>query len=111
MLANGGGQPQPNANPVVNGEVHDLLEVVQPLNRANETSRQNPAANPSDPEMQAAVRNVYLGIPEARSAAQPVNPQGNRLNVNRVDNRAGLVTESRDPARQNAVIHKSYIKK
>jgi hypothetical protein len=42
---------------------------------------------------------------------QPANVPGNRLNVNRVDGAAGLVTESRDPARQNAVIHKSYIKK
>ena len=43
--------------------------------------------------------------------AQAVNPDGNRLSVNRVEGAAGLVTESRDPARQNAVIHKSYIKK
>jgi hypothetical protein len=49
--------------------------------------------------------------PLNRAPAQPANPAGNRLNVNRVDNRSALVTESRDPARQNAVIHKSYIKK
>lgn len=45
------------------------------------------------------------------AAPVAVNPQGNRLNVNRVEDRAGLVSEARDPARQNAVIHRSFIKK
>jgi hypothetical protein len=79
-----GAQPapqQPAPNANPAGEVQDLLEVVRPLNR------------PAQP-----------------AAGQPATP-GNRLNVNRVENRAGLVTEARDPARQNAVIHKSYIKK
>lgn len=47
---------------------------------------------------------------EGRSPAA-VNPDGNRLSVNRVEDGAGLVTESRDPARRNAVIHRSLIKK
>jgi hypothetical protein len=45
------------------------------------------------------------------AAAPALNAAGNRLNINRVGNAAGLVTESRDPARGNAVIHKSYIRK
>jgi hypothetical protein len=36
---------------------------------------------------------------------------GNRLNSNFNDNRSSLMVESRDPARQNAVIHRSYLKK
>jgi hypothetical protein len=44
-------------------------------------------------------------------AAQPVNPDGNRLNSNRVENRTALTVESRDAARPGVVIHKSYIKK
>lgn len=80
MNRSGGAQPNrlPNASPVANGEVQDLREFLQPLNRP---------------------------------AAQPASTMGNRLNINRVDNAAGLVTESRDPTRQNAIIHKSYIKK
>lgn len=41
---------------------------------------------------------------------RPSTP-GNRLNINRVGNAAGLVTESRDAGRGNAIIHKSYIKR
>ena len=37
------------------------------------------------------------------AAPAPVNPDGNRLNTNRVDNRSTLMTESKDPTR-NAVI-------
>lgn len=42
---------------------------------------------------------------------QPASPSANQLNVRHVENAAGLVTESRDPTRQNAVIHRSFIKK
>lgn len=48
--------------------------------------------------------------PPAQPAA-PVNPNGNRLNSSRAENSSTLMVESRDPARQNAVIHRSYIKK
>jgi hypothetical protein len=44
------------------------------------------------------------------AAEQPSRPDGNHLTINRVENAAGLVTESRDATRQNALIHKSYIK-
>jgi hypothetical protein len=45
-----------------------------------------------------------------QTEARPSTP-GNRLNINRVGSAAGLVTESRDAGRGNAVIHKSYIKR
>jgi hypothetical protein len=45
-----------------------------------------------------------------QTEARPSTP-GNRLNINRVGNAAGLVTESRDAGRGNAIIHKSYIKR
>ncbi|HEY1189145.1 MAG TPA: DUF6569 family protein, partial [Gemmata sp.] len=50
--------------------------------------------------------NVPAGQP-----APPVNPNGNRLNSNRTESHSTLMVESRDPARQNAVIHRSYIRK
>jgi hypothetical protein len=53
----------------------------------------------------------FQNLPRPGTSNQPLNPEGNRLKVNRVESAAGLVSESRDPARQNAVIHKSYIKK
>jgi hypothetical protein len=67
--------------------------------------------NPSAP----AQDNVIMGGSgpgrmERGLPAPPANP-GNRLNNNRTENRSTLVVESRDPARQNAVIHRSYIKK
>lgn len=60
------------------------------------------------------VRSPYQTQMQQRAGlpnSQPLNRDGNRLNVNRVENATGLVSESRDPARQNAVIHRSYIKK
>ncbi|HEV3383871.1 MAG TPA: DUF6569 family protein [Gemmata sp.] len=45
------------------------------------------------------------------SQSQAPQSNGNRLNVNRVENASGLMSESRDPTRQNAVIHRSFIKK
>ena len=51
------------------------------------------------------------GRPQSfQTEGRPSTP-GNRLNINRVDGAAGLVTESRDPSRGNAIIHKSYIKR
>ncbi|VTU02372.1 Uncharacterized protein (Fragment) OS=uncultured bacterium PE=4 SV=1 [Gemmataceae bacterium] len=48
------------------------------------------------------------------AAAQQVRTPaaaGNRLNVQRVEDAAGLCSESRDAGRGNALIHKSFIKK
>lgn len=51
------------------------------------------------------------GNRRATQPAAPASPDGNRLNSNFNDNRASLMVESRDPTRQNAVIHRSYLKK
>jgi len=52
------------------------------------------------------------GLANPGSNANPAsNPAGNRLNVQRVEDKSGLSSESRDPARHNALIHKSFIKK
>ena len=71
------------------------LDFAVPLNRgpnAPAAPALNPALNPARP------------VP-------PANPDGNRLSSNRQENRSTLVVESRDPTRQNAVIHRSYLKK
>lgn len=67
------------------------------------------------------MRNLRLSgpriyqTPDSEITAQglpgPASADGNRLNSNRTESRSTLVVESRDPARQNAVIHRSYIKK
>ncbi len=81
----------------------------QPVQLAGAQPQPAPNRNPdANNEVQDLLEVLR---PLNRTAAQPANPTGNRLNVNRVDNASALVTESRDPARQNAVIHKSYIKK
>jgi hypothetical protein len=55
-----------------------------------------------------AADNVGRGNAMPQPASQP---PGNRLNVNRVDNRAAVVIEARDAAQPSAVIHKSFIAK
>jgi hypothetical protein len=55
-------------------------------------------------------RPVHTEGQVVQTEARPSTP-GNRLNINRVGNAGGLVTESRDAGRGNAVIHKSYIKR
>jgi len=47
--------------------------------------------------------------PNFDGVASPIVQTGNRLSVQRVEDRAGLCSESRDPSRQNALIHKSYM--
>jgi hypothetical protein len=61
----------------------------------------NPAPVANDPANPAS--DVAPQLPN-----EPANP-GYRLNVNRVANDIGLVSESRDATRQNALIHKSLI--
>ena len=53
----------------------------------------------------------YSGEGRAAGQPAPANRDGNRLNSNRAENNSALTVESRDPNRNNAVIHKSYIKK
>jgi hypothetical protein len=71
------------------------------------------SVNPATPRNVdvAEVQDLLEQLPRANSPALAANPQGNRLNINRVGNAAGLVTESRDAGRGNAMIHKSYIKR
>ncbi|MBA4190822.1 MAG: hypothetical protein C0467_22780 [Planctomycetaceae bacterium] len=97
LTANGGNMAQPvgrDRNPAVqtlqtnDGNQLQFQEVAQQqLDRVQTPGIANPAPNGS------------------------TSSTGNRLNVQRVEDRAGLSTESRDPARQNALIHKSFIKK
>ena len=56
-------------------------------------------------------RSIWTALSLCRPRSPSGQPAGNRLNINRVGNAAGLVTESRDAGRGNAVIHKSYIKR
>jgi hypothetical protein len=59
------------------------------------------------------VRSVNpAGLQPGQPLAQPsANPNGNRLNTNVNVNPSSLMVESRDPARQNAIIHRSYLRR
>ena len=70
-----------------------------------------PAGQTVNPTAAAPDNVVMGGNGAARVQAAPANTDGNRLSSNRMENRSTLMVESRDPARQNAVIHRSYIKK
>jgi hypothetical protein len=80
--------------------------LVEAYFRALNREPRQQAIEPAQTNLQVQLRGF-----RATPNNQPLNPEGNRLKVNRVESAAGLVSESRDPARQNAVIHKSYIKK
>jgi hypothetical protein len=108
------GQPAPNPPPLPNPRPD--VRAFANYNVAglgNNADGQNPAANPRGgvADVIQEVADLVEAAPN-RPAAPPaaVNPDGNRLTVNRVEDRSGLVSEARDPARQNAVIHKSIIK-
>jgi len=81
----------PNSNPAAGPAVDNFREVGALL---------DPAPRVPDPS----------ALPGMRAIPVQAAP-GNRLTINRVDSAAGLMTECRDPARGNAVIHKSYIKR
>jgi hypothetical protein len=51
------------------------------------------------------------GVSRAAASSQPARSNSNRLSSTRAENDSTLLIESRDPARQNAVIHRSYFKK
>ncbi len=72
--------------------------------------QQGVGANAASPDGHRQLVNVSLGVFGSSAPVTSASPDGNRLSVNRVENRSELVTESRDPARQNAVIHQSVIK-
>jgi hypothetical protein len=111
-LRGSGGNASGNANPTADwdtvlttaGSGAGRIDEQQLRLRANEVDGQAPAVQLDN--VQQALR-----VGNAAPAAVVVNTPGNRLNVNRVEDGAGLVSESRDPGRQNAVIHRSYIKK
>ncbi len=68
------------------------------------------AAQPRGADNERASGRVQTNQPNLQPAP-PLNADGNRLSSSRAENRSTLMVESRDPARQNAVIHRSYIKK
>ncbi len=67
-------------------------------------------AQPRGTDNERASGRVQTNRPNLQPAP-PLNADGNRLSSSRAENRSTLMVESRDPARQNAVIHRSYIKK
>jgi hypothetical protein len=89
----------------------------------------NPARpQPQPPQLQNFSQSIVLSEPTPRAVQQDAivvnptvgnrrvnpanpNPSANPLATNRVDNRGSLMLESRDATQQNAVIHRSYIKK
>jgi hypothetical protein len=103
------------------------------VNLGGNASTNVTAVNPAQPQPQPPHQNFSQSIvlteptpqPAAQQSAISVNPSlGNRrvtpanpnpsanpLATNRVDNRGSLMLESRDATQQNAVIHRSYIKK
>ncbi len=97
----------------------------QPQPPTNHTSTTSQVVNPSNPAQDNVV--VVLGRSmrarntnsnpatverlgrQTSSTPQAVNPDGNQLNTNQVDNGSTLLVESRDVGMK--VIHRSYIKK
>jgi hypothetical protein len=68
-----------------------------------------PEPSPLTTQQAAIIVNPAAGNRRANPAT--ANPSANPLATNRVDNRGSLMLESRDATQQNAVIHRSYIKK
>ncbi|MCE9564791.1 MAG: hypothetical protein K8U57_22385 [Planctomycetes bacterium] len=66
-------------------------------------------ANPNEEVQQLG--GLQQSMDNVQAPISVVTATGGRLNVQRVEDKAGLCSESRDPSRQNALIHKSYIKK
>jgi hypothetical protein len=103
------GQPRPTDGVVVTLTGSDGQQAV----RTGRLILPDPAPPQTVNPTVAATDNVIMGG-SGRAPAQPtapVNPNGNRLNSNRTENASTLMVESRDPTRQNAVIHRSYLKK
>jgi hypothetical protein len=79
----------------------------------------NPAPNPPAQQVEASGEQIGVNFANAQPPlfnpverpAPPANPNGNRLVTNANVNPSSLMVESRDPTRQNAVIHRTYIKK
>lgn len=80
-----------------------------PIPRAEAVSSSQGTRTPT-PNTPVAVQDSII-VGNRSGSAPSGNPDGNRLNSNRVESNSTLMVESRDPNRKNAVIHKSYIKK
>jgi hypothetical protein len=94
------------ANPAANPRELEKVTLPNPAGAIN---------LPPDPPVQqlaspitAVQDNVVIG---GFAPLPPANPNGNRLNTNATVNPTSLMVESRDPTRQNAVIHRTYLKK
>lgn len=75
----------------------------------NPASNVNPAGGPQQLRQQFVINDTSPD--NSRNPAPSLRPDGNRLNVNRVDNPSALVIEARDAAKPSAVIHRSVIAK
>jgi hypothetical protein len=97
-------RPQPIPEPVA-------FSTLQPLSRTNHNPIQvsGSESTRSPRNLVSAVPFSDLGIIVSPTPTQAVNPDGNRLNTNRVDTGSTLLLESRDAGMK--VIHRSYIKK
>ncbi|MDB5313163.1 MAG: hypothetical protein JWO38_7365 [Gemmataceae bacterium] len=91
----------PNSEPALQEQQRRVLGNLNPRFRR---------ANPSGPTPDV-IRDI-AGLEPAQnpSPQQPVNPNGNRLSTNRVENPSTLMLEAKDSVK-NVVIHRSYIKK
>jgi hypothetical protein len=76
-----------------------------------------PALNPAEPAPPRPLPTggvagiTFVTNDNVAAAANGPPADGNRLNSTRAENDSTLMVESRDATRQNAVIHKSYLKK
>lgn len=86
---------------------HEVRQLNEPINNVQLVGGRGRAAN--NPWINTD--NVPQNDRGQAAVSQLLNPDGNRLNINRMDNPAAMVTESRDSGRGNAVIHRSYLKK
>ncbi|WP_439625784.1 ARPP-1 family domain-containing protein [Gemmata sp.] len=112
------GLGQPNApdtavNPIVtaNGSGQALVQqqesIQETVQLRNRTDNQRQRL-----QQYYGMRGSNVAVnPQPAAAVQTPAAAGNRLNVQRVEDAAGLSSESRDAGRGNALIHKSFIKK
>lgn len=96
---------------IANGSLEPLPRQQELLRQTDERTR-----NLTDNQRQmirnfARTQNRVAPSPPPDVVLQMPAAAGNRLSVQRVEDAAGLCSESRDAGRGNALIHKSFIKK